>query len=567
MEFYEQKEILKFIRINILSKNKTVFYPSSSPKEPINLQFISVTDYGIVCKPEKEPPDFQGKVGFFSFHFYMTFTCELCHKYNLPDDQFFIFLPKQLTTGDRRKSPRLFFESQENKIVNVQLKRCNQCAKAILFNLSAGGFAFFLTDLTVDIKPNDEVHLDANIVNVPIHSDAVIRHIDGSLVGCMFQNTSLDFRKDVDKLVLREIQWRSEHFIKYLERKEQIVEKIRESEEQKGLRKQQSINYLDFINPFLESATAVVSNFTGITLEKKELKFEKVCTGVYDASTYFDCVSKDFKFQLFLCLKEEVLLKTAEIVFDRKVDAINEEVNDLLGELGNMIVGNAKNNLDSSHYYKLSTPGIIIGKRHLLSTLSQYPSIRLIFGSEIGDFDIILFVSDVIEKISSEELKTFDIFAPENIEFIEPIFNSTINIFSNFLQLDIKEKGISMRNPLVPKFEISAILGISGDKLEGKIVLNLSKKLAMKIYEILLNEKTDEFNEYVKDAVGEILNMITGNAKGEFQDKNIYYRLSTPFIVEGKDQTIKNVGNTPFVSSIYWTSQGFFELCYTIYPG
>ncbi|MCP4150248.1 MAG: hypothetical protein GY757_21045 [bacterium] len=563
MKIESKKNILKYVNINILAKDMCYFVPTRSKAERFTLNIITASTGGVIVQAEGKLSDLKGNIFFRSYNLLFNFACRL-HAQQA-ENCYFAELPPEIIHEDRRKYPRIFFESHENKIIKVTSMKSQVAHKVILFNMSGGGMGFFLTHPDERIVLGESLFFETKLLGIDLKAFAKVKHAEGSLVGCEYMDIKLDFRARINKVVFKEIEWRSETHLLYLERKKQIVEKIKETEDKKELKKQKSINYLDFINPFLESAASVVNSFLGITLKKKDLRFEKVSTGLYDATTYFDCESKDFKFQFFLCLKEEVLLKTADIVFQEKHESLTGEVKDLLGELGNMIVGNAKTKMDSSHHYTLSTPGLIIGKKHVLSTLSQFPSIRIIFESEIGEFDVILFVSDIINKLKEETHKTIDLCSAENLEFIEPIYNSTINLFSNFLNLDIREKSITMRNPLVPKFEISALLGISNVDMEGKMVLNLSRKLALSIYEILLNEKIDEFSEEVKDAVGEILNMITGNAKKDFQKKNIYYHLSTPFIVEGKEQIIKNVGNHPFLSSIYWTSSGFFELCYTLY--
>ncbi|MCP4215183.1 MAG: hypothetical protein GY765_11020 [bacterium] len=563
MKVTHKNAIQKYIDINVLSKAFCCFVSSKNKKERLALRFASVTSGGIMVESEKPIPDKKGKVYFLSYNLQFSFQTRL-HPHEV-ENCFFIDFPKELLVDERRKFPRIFFESHENKIISLTSHKSKKKHQAILFNLSAGGIGFYLTDAADSVEEKETLYLDIRILGITINCFAVVRHVVGTLIGCQFISVQREFQAQMHRVIFKEIEWRSETYLAYLERKKKIVEKIKETEETKDLKKQESINYLDFINPFLESAISVVNSFLGITLKKKELRFEKISTGQYDASTFFDCESQNFKFQFFLCLREEVLFKMAKIVFDTEHNTLDDEVKDLLGELGNMIVGNAKTKLDSSHHYTLSTPGLILGKKHVLSTLSQFPAIRIMLESEIGDFDVILFVSDLIEKMKEKSTKEVDLCSAENLEFVEPIYNSCVNLFSNFLNLDIREKSITMRNPLVPKFEISAMLGISNQAMEGKMVLNLSRKLALKIYEILVNEKVDEFSEEVKDAVGEILNMITGNAKKEFQHKNIYYHLSTPFIVEGKEQVIKNVGQHPFLSSIYWTSEGFFELCYTLY--
>jgi CheY-specific phosphatase CheX len=117
----------------------------------------------------------------------------------------------------------------------------------------------------------------------------------------------------------------------------------------------------------------------------------------------------------------------------------------------------------------------------------------------------------------------------------------------------------------LPRFEISVLLDIFFKEFDGKVILNLSKKLALKIYEILLEEPVDEFNSEVKDAVAEITNMITGNAKSEFEKQGIYYKLATPIVLESREGVAIYAVNMKFLSSVYWTSEGFFDLNFSFF--
>ena len=148
--------------------------------------------------------------------------------------------------------------------------------------------------------------------------------------------------------------------------------------------------------------------------------------------------------------------------------------------------------------------------------------------------------------------------------FVEPIYNSAINIFANFLNISIKEKSLNMRNPLTPKFEVTAFLSFENEQYDGQVVLNMTEKLARHIYSCLVHETVQELNDEVRDAVGELLNMITGNAKEAFCLNGLHYHMSTPFVVIGREQLVKNIGEIPFISSMYWTSEGFFELSFSL---
>lgn len=565
MKYSESSTILKYLRINFLSRGKCFFIPGrlKSKSEKIKMVIDSVSDQGIRFGLEEgELKSMKGRVEFHAYNLVFCFNTVLAKGFL--ERSYIASVPTVIEVGGQRTSQRLYFETRVNKIIYAFSEKSQAKVKGLVNNISAGGMGFFLVDNDYQIPKEDILHLDFDVLNEEIKVSAKVMFTKGSLIGCQFIDLHEKQKFKLNHKIHEAIEWGSELHLNTLQRKVELSNKLTEKKEQDKKGEKDSKNYLAYVNPFLESAVSVVDSFIAVKLEKTDVKFERVTSGKYDATTYFDCQSKDFKFQFFLCINDEVLKSISEIIFQEPIEELDDESRDLLGEMGNMIVGNAKNNISSDYNFTISTPALITGKQHVLSSISQYPAVRICFKSRIGDFDVILFINDIIKK-SMTKCDEFRINDVDSSDFIEPILNSTINIFQNYLGLDIKEKSLNVRNPLVPKFDVTAFLSIYNEYIEGKIVLNLSRKLALKVYEILVEEKAEEFDEGVKDSVGEILNIITGNAKNEFMSKGLNYQLSTPFIVDGKNQVIKNVGNTPFISTIYWSSEGFFDVCFTLY--
>jgi chemotaxis protein CheX len=79
-------------------------------------------------------------------------------------------------------------------------------------------------------------------------------------------------------------------------------------------------------------------------------------------------------------------------------------------------------------------------------------------------------------------------------------------------------------------FEISAIIGFSGG-ITGNCALRLSEQTAREVLSRLAGEPVSEAGE-VADGVGELVNMIAGNAKAALVDFAL--TLSFPQIIRGK---------------------------------
>jgi len=86
---------------------------------------------------------------------------------------------------------------------------------------------------------------------------------------------------------------------------------------------------------------------------------------------------------------------------------------------------------------------------------------------------------------------------------------------------------------------ISAVIGLAG-ALSGICVLCSGEKVALRMAEILTGIATPRLNDTVKDAIGEICNMIAGAWKGRLPSLSSECMLSTPTIISGTNYQIHN---------------------------
>jgi len=134
-----------------------------------------------------------------------------------------------------------------------------------------------------------------------------------------------------------------------------------------------------------------------------------------------------------------------------------------------------------------------------------------------------------------------------NADFINPFLNATVNVLSMmafvkptpgkpFIKKDKKAHG-----------DISGIIGMTGSS-KGVVVISLSKEAAIKIVSSMLGEEYTELNEGVSDAIGEITNMISGDARRELAAKGYIFEAGLPSIIIGPDHEIESITKGPTVA-------------------
>jgi chemotaxis protein CheX len=118
-----------------------------------------------------------------------------------------------------------------------------------------------------------------------------------------------------------------------------------------------------------------------------------------------------------------------------------------------------------------------------------------------------------------------------DVNYINPFVVAVKDVFSTMIGLPLKLKEPSIKKKRAPDFEISGIIGLSGT-VTGCVVISLEEKLAVQLASALMQETVDTFDDDAVDAIGEIANMVVGNAKSSFPEEGC--AISVPSVITGR---------------------------------
>lgn len=111
--------------------------------------------------------------------------------------------------------------------------------------------------------------------------------------------------------------------------------------------------------------------------------------------------------------------------------------------------------------------------------------------------------------------------------------------------------------------EISSIIGLTGEKLQGAFVVSLDRELLFEFMRLLLGEAPSDLNQEALDMAGELANMICGAFRRRFENFGATLRASVPSMITGKDYKIHSLCKTPRVSFQFKVGEHFLyvEFC------
>ena len=116
-------------------------------------------------------------------------------------------------------------------------------------------------------------------------------------------------------------------------------------------------------------------------------------------------------------------------------------------------------------------------------------------------------------------------------KYIQPFVLAVKRVFDTMINVPFSlGKPVLKQGDEVP-YEVSGIIGLSGN-VSGCVVISLSQEVAFQLVSALMGEEISELNEDCTDAIGEIANMIAGNAKTDFPGEG--NSISVPSVVIGR---------------------------------
>ena len=123
-------------------------------------------------------------------------------------------------------------------------------------------------------------------------------------------------------------------------------------------------------------------------------------------------------------------------------------------------------------------------------------------------------------------------------QYIQPFIDVCQHCFKEFVGLDLKVGRPYIADRIsLNEWDISAVIGLTGEA-RGAVVISMKNDLAITLTEILTGSSHKKIDDDVVDAIGEIVNIISGNAKKGLEDS---FRLiiSLPTVIHGKNHAVK----------------------------
>lgn len=146
-----------------------------------------------------------------------------------------------------------------------------------------------------------------------------------------------------------------------------------------------------------------------------------------------------------------------------------------------------------------------------------------------------------------------------DMEMAKAVIKAAQDVLSTMAATDAQPGKPYLKKGQVAKGDVTGIIGITGDQT-GSISITFEKACAVAVVRNMLGSDIEDILRDVQDAVGEITNMVSGQARAAMDKRGINLQSGTPTVVMGDNHTIQHVTTAPIMAIPFSTGAGSFTI-------
>lgn len=149
-----------------------------------------------------------------------------------------------------------------------------------------------------------------------------------------------------------------------------------------------------------------------------------------------------------------------------------------------------------------------------------------------------------------------------DVTLINPFIEATLHVLSSLAFTKARAGKPYLKKDSLAQGDVSGIVGLTGET-SGTLSVSFSEQSILAIVSSMFGEPIKEINDEVKDAVGEILNIVSGQARQKLEMKGRLLKGAIPTVITGKNHTISHITRHPIIAIPFDTDNGKFtiEVC------
>lgn len=150
-----------------------------------------------------------------------------------------------------------------------------------------------------------------------------------------------------------------------------------------------------------------------------------------------------------------------------------------------------------------------------------------------------------------------------DVKLINPFINATMHVLETIAFTTAEPGKPYLKSDEIATGDVTGVIGLTGE-VSGTITVSFSEACILSIVSKMFGEEMTTLNGEIQDAVGEVSNMISGQARQKLEELGRSLQAAIPTVITGKNHRISHITKFPVVALPFKTDKGDFtiEVCF-----
>ncbi len=150
-----------------------------------------------------------------------------------------------------------------------------------------------------------------------------------------------------------------------------------------------------------------------------------------------------------------------------------------------------------------------------------------------------------------------------DVKLVNPFINATINVLETMAFVSVNAGKPYLKKDNVAVGDVTGVLGLTG-VANGTISVTFEEKCILTVVSNMFGETMTELNSEIADAVGELTNMISGQARRELGEMGKVFKAAIPSVITGRNHSVTHFTDGPKIAIPFEIDNGDFtiEICF-----
>jgi chemotaxis protein CheX len=144
-----------------------------------------------------------------------------------------------------------------------------------------------------------------------------------------------------------------------------------------------------------------------------------------------------------------------------------------------------------------------------------------------------------------------------DVSYVNPFIVSTLETLKKMFNIDSRAGKLALKNNNIHSYDVTGVIGLTGEAC-GNICLSFPEDVAFRAVSALLGMEIKAMGDEITDGIGELVNIVAGNAKQYLTQFKL--SISLPKVVVGKNHSIASMSGIPTVVVPILSSLGEFAM-------